>query len=44
MRTVRNLLDNLFGCFLPFERGAFSSETSLFLFAEAGGTQVGDWS
>ena len=44
MRTVKDLLENLFDCSLPFERNAFSSETSLFLFAEAGGTQVGDWS
>ena len=42
MRTVRDLLENLFGCSGLFLIGAFSSETSFFLFAEAGGTRVGD--
>ena len=42
MRAVKDLLENLFGCSLPYERGAFSSETSLAFFAEAGGTRVGD--
>ena len=44
MRTVRDLLENLFVCSLPVERGAFFSETCLlvFLFAEAVGTRVGD--
>ena len=42
MRTVRDLLENLFGGSSPAERGAFSSETSLFLLAGAGGTRVGD--
>ena len=42
MRTVRDLLENLFGCSSPAERGAFSSETSLFLLAGAGGARVGD--
>ena len=32
----RDLLENLFGCSSPVERGAFFSETSLFLFAKAG--------
>ena len=35
-------LENVFGCSSPVARGAFSSETSLFLFAEAGVTPVGD--
>ena len=42
MRTVRDLLENLFGRSSPAERGAFSSETSLFLLAGAGGARVGD--
>ena len=42
MRTVRDLLENLFGCSSPAEHGAFSSETSLFLLAGAGLTRVGD--
>ena len=42
MRTVRDLLENLFGCSGLFLSGAFSSETSFFLFAEASGTRVGD--
>ena len=42
MRTVRDLLENLFSCFSPAEHGAFSSETSIFLLAGAGGTRVGD--
>ena len=33
---LRDLLWNLFGCSSPVAGGAFSSETSLFLFAEAG--------
>ena len=44
MRTVRDLLENLFGCSSPAEHGAFSSETSLFLLAGAGGTRVVDLS
>ena len=35
-------LENVFGCSSPVARGAFSSETSSFLFAEAGVTPVGD--
>ena len=35
---LRDLLWNLFGCSSPVAGGAFSSETSLFLFAEAGVT------
>ena len=42
MRTVRDVLENLLGCSSPAEHGAFSSETSLFLLAGAGGTRVGD--
>ena len=42
MRTVRDLLENLFGGSSPAEHGAFSSETSLFLLAGAGVTLVGD--
>ena len=42
MQTVRDVLENLLGCSSPAERGAFSSETSLFLLAGAGGTRVGD--
>ena len=46
MRTViiRDLLENLFDCYSPAEHGAFSSETSLFLLAGAGGTRVVDLS
>ena len=42
MQTVRDVLENLFGCSSPAEHGAFSSETSLFLLAGAGVTLVGD--
>ena len=39
--NLRDLLENLFGCSSPVARGAFFSETSLFLVAEAGITPVG---
>ena len=42
MRTLRDLLENLFGCTSPAECGAFSSEPSLFLLAGAAGNRVGD--
>ena len=42
MRTVRDLLENLFSCFSPADHGAFSSEPALFLLAGASGTRVGD--
>ena len=40
--NLRDLLENLFGCSSRAAHGAFSSETFLFLFAEAGFTPVGD--
>ena len=40
--NLRDLLENLFDCSSPVTRGAISSETSLFLFAEAGVTPDGN--
>ena len=40
--NLRDLLENLFGCSSPVARDAFSSETSLCLFAEANVTPFGD--
>ena len=42
--NLRDLLESLFGWSSPVERRAFSSETSIFLFAEAGVTPVGELS
>ena len=39
--TLRDLLENLFDSSYPVEHPAFSSETSLFHFAEAGVTPIG---
>ena len=40
--NLRDLLENVFGCSSQVARDSFSSETSLFLFAKAGVTAVGD--
>ena len=40
--NLRDLLENLFDSSSPVEHAAFSSETSLFHFAEAGVTPIGD--
>ena len=39
--TLRDLLENLFDSSSPVEHAEFSSETSLFHFAEAGITPIG---
>ena len=40
--NLRDLLENLFDSSSPVEHGAFSCEMSLFHFAEAGFTPIGD--
>ena len=40
--NLRDLLENLFDSSSPVEHAAFCSETSLFHFAEAGVTPIGD--
>ena len=40
--NLRDLLENLFDSSSPLEHAAFCSETSLFHFAEAGVTPIGD--
>ena len=42
--NLRDILENLFDCSFLVTRGTFSSETSLFLFAEAAVTPVGNQS